>query len=255
MLKRYTTHRYYINLLGSTEKDEEHLMPDDMSARLDMIDLEKLKESAGRHMFKDIFPKFDPGHFTAASLEPSEGIFLKKPPLVVPFPEYLEELKMVKDDFLVEARACEVLRHSPHPNIAKFLGCRVQGNRITGFFYERCVDFMGLRQPVNVEKFIDDVRKGIEHLHSLGYCHNDICPFNIFVKKDGTATIIDFDSCRPVGETLTKRGNGGFFDKEADAASKVNPVSAFEHDWYGLRKTKEWLIEWNKQVSRKQNSG
>lgn len=237
---------------GFTEKYEERLMPDDMRARLDMINLEKMKESAGRHISKDLFPEFDRERFTEGSLEPSESVFLKKTSLVVSVPEHIEELKTVKEDYLVEARACEVLRQSPHPNIAKFFGCRVQGNRITGFFYERCVEFMGPRQPVNVKKIIEDIRKGIKHLHSLGYCHNDICPFNILIKKDGTAAIIDFDACRPVGETLTKIGTDGFFDDDAAAASKVGAVSAFENDWYGLRKTEEWLIEWNKKVTRKQ---
>lgn len=96
---------------------------------------------------------------------------------------------------------------------------------------------------MNVEKVIDDVGTGIEHLHSLRYSHNDICPFNILMKEDGTATIIDFESCRPVGETLAKRGNDSFFNEEADAASEVDPVSAFENDWYGLRRTREWFIK------------
>ena len=50
--------------------------------------------------------------------------------------------------------------------------------------------------------YLEDILKGIRHLHSLGLVHNDINPANIMLDNNGTAVLIDFDSCRRVGESL-----------------------------------------------------
>lgn len=79
---------------------------------------------------------------------------------------------MVKDFYLIEARAGEVLKRSSHPNIATYFGCQVQGNRIIGFYiyviyYECCNRLIQKPHPLDVDKYIEDIRKGIEHIHMV----------------------------------------------------------------------------------------
>lgn len=45
------------------------------------------------------------------------------------------------------------------------------------------------------------IERGIKHLHSLGLVHTDVNPSNIMLDWD-EAVIIDFGSCRRVGESL-----------------------------------------------------
>lgn len=49
------------------------------------------------------------------------------------------------------------------------------------------------------------IEGGIKHLRSLGLVHNDINPSNIMI-DDHRAIIIDFGSCRSVGESLKDVG-------------------------------------------------
>lgn len=57
------------------------------------------------------------------------------------------------------------------------------------------------RDPTEV---LNEVEKGIRHLHSLHLVHNNIIPANIMFDSNNAAGLIDFDSCRPVGATLGK---------------------------------------------------
>jgi serine/threonine protein kinase len=85
---------------------------------------------------------------------------------------------------------------------------------------------------------LDGIFQGIKHLHSLGLVHNDINPTNILFDEYGTPVLIDFDSCRKVGESLrdteTKRTHQ-WHDPKTDTASEKNDLGAFEE-------LKIWLI-------------
>jgi serine/threonine protein kinase len=70
------------------------------------------------------------------------------------------------------------------------------------------------------------IKRGIRHLHRLGFSHNDINPYNIMFKSDGTPVIIDFDSCARIGEKLVK--GGGWEDQIYEFASPANDYSALE---------------------------
>jgi serine/threonine protein kinase len=75
------------------------------------------------------------------------------------------------------------------------------------------------------------VLDGIQHLHSLDIVHNDINPANIMFDKDGTLVLIDFDSCRYIGETLsstkTKRTHQRH-DPSVDVSLEKNDRDAFQ---------------------------
>ena len=70
------------------------------------------------------------------------------------------------------------------------------------------------------------IRRGIQHLHRLGLSHNDINPYNIMFKSDGTPVQIDFDSCAYIGEKLHK--GGGWEDQIYEYASPANDYAALK---------------------------
>jgi serine/threonine protein kinase len=74
------------------------------------------------------------------------------------------------------------------------------------------------------------ILEGIRHLHSLGLVHNDITPSNIMLNDDGTLVLIDFDSCRKVGELLCEtkaKRTHGWHDQDVKTASEKNDLDAF----------------------------
>jgi serine/threonine protein kinase len=53
---------------------------------------------------------------------------------------------------------------------------------------------------------LEGVKKGLDHIHALGIIHNDITPSNIMLDEHDTPIIIDFGSCRDMGESLEDVG-------------------------------------------------
>lgn len=142
--------------------------------------------------------------------------------------------------FLQEARILEVLSKNPHRNIVAYTGCIVEENRVVGLCLERCVETLYertwlKRKEVDREKIIGSVRSGINHLHQLGFCHNDISLENIMFREDDSIVIVDFDSCQRMGDPLgTKRGTPYFSDESATLSSPGN-------DFYSLDKVEAYL--------------
>lgn len=140
------------------------------------------------------------------------------------------------DILVTETRTCEILKKPPHPNLAQYLGCIYQGDRITALCftkYETTLDAkLNNGQSIDREIFCSGIKRGLEHLHGLGFSHNDINPHSITFKSDGTSVIIDFDSCQVIGEKLMKGGG-----REDQIYSAADP----ENDWTGLGKIKEMI--------------
>lgn len=109
-----------------------------------------------------------------------------------------------------EAHIFEKLRLHPHKNIVQYHGCVAE----KGMFHAICLE----RYPATLyereedlsetekKRIVQDIREGIAHLHSIGLVHNDLNPGNVMIAEDGTAVLIDFDSCRPTGEPLGLKG-------------------------------------------------
>ena len=124
----------------------------------------------------------------------------------------------VSDDLLAEAKTCEILKHHLHPNLARYLGCQVRNGRITGLCFARYKQTLMERAnrrnhmkrsytgsgwaSNDCNRYMDDIERGVRHLHSLGLVHNDINPANIMFDDEGRPVIIDFGSCRPIGQSL-----------------------------------------------------
>ncbi|KAK3299634.1 kinase-like domain-containing protein [Chaetomium fimeti] len=149
---------------------------------------------------------------------------------------------------LLEVETCEVLRKYPHPNIASYHGCLETRGRVSGLCFKTYVSTLACKvnpQHLNKSAFllsgrplVEEAMKtqlygvlgGIQHLHSLGLVHNDITPANIMLAEDGSWAIIDFDSCRQVGELLHDTGTKrtyGWHDPNVTVSSKKNDLDAF----------------------------
>lgn len=82
------------------------------------------------------------------------------------------------------------------------------------------------------------LESAINHLHSLGWAHNDLHPNNITVDEKGVPIVIDFGSAREFGAKLgTSRGAKGWIDKDM----KDYHTSDMRHDLFALEKIRTWL--------------
>jgi serine/threonine protein kinase len=83
---------------------------------------------------------------------------------------------------------------------------------------------------------IDSLESAIRHLHSHGLVHNDITPANIMLDANSSWVLIDFDSCRRIGESLdgVKR-TYGWHDPAVTTTTEQN-------DWDALAELKVWLL-------------
>ena len=143
------------------------------------------------------------------------------------------------------------LANNPHPNICEFLGVEVINGKIAGICCKRYKDTLEERlNPNRITKtqfkyregslkdrqgFLDGVRAGIDHLHSLGFVHNDICPSNIMFKDDDTPVIIDFSATRPIGQGPME------VTRTLDWFDPGNNTARFENDLDALADLGEFL--------------
>jgi serine/threonine protein kinase len=132
---------------------------------------------------------------------------------------------------LQEARICELVVKSPHQNVAQYLGCVVENDRITGLCFEKYEETLEDRlldgRSVNIEDCLLQISAGLDHLHSLDIVHNDMRLDNVMFKTrdDDVPVIIDFDSCAIRGFPLP--------DKRRLLPDGVC-TAEFENDDYGL---------------------
>jgi len=147
---------------------------------------------------------------------------------------------LIAERFLDEARTLELIRRNPHPNIVHFAGCVVRSNRIIGLALTRYSVELGKRikngasRPLDRTSCIHGIVAGLKHLHSLGLAHNDLNPWNIMLTEEDVPVIIDYGSCRPVGDILYEGGTPGWNEN-------FDSVSSLRNDETGVRKIREWL--------------
>ncbi|KAJ4524870.1 hypothetical protein HRR83_000508 [Exophiala dermatitidis] len=167
----------------------------------------------------------------------SAEIYVKRPSLLAYGDSFVST--EIKTLVLHEVQICETLAQFQHPNIAKYLGCQVENDLITGLCFEKYGDSLfQMMQDGRSDSFdkgacLQDIRNGIQHLHSLEIVHGDINPHNILSHGDNFV-IIDFDSCAKVGEELgLKLGTDGW--------TQESTTAEYSNDWYGFSKIEEFL--------------
>lgn len=177
-----------------------------------------------------IHPVYQEG-FTIAPASNSAEHYLKAPSFT--YEDGRPGNTFVADCVLNEIKVLQRVKENPHPNIVSYLGCIVKDGRVTHLClkrYQHTLPEDVQRQPSDkrIEELLDGIKAGIDHIHALGYAHNDINPDNICIDGDGRPVIVDFDSCLPLGEKLMK-GVGSNGGSKPGAA-----VSRMENDFKGL---------------------
>ncbi|PUU77423.1 serine/threonine-protein kinase-like protein [Tuber borchii] len=202
---------------------------------LDALDIVSIPPS-------QIWPSF-PTQFRRAPEPLPQDCFVKRPSLL----EYgnTEDSNHLSSLLLNEAEVCEILRASPHPNIAQYLGCIVEDDKIMGLCFIKYGMNLEERvtkdsRPFDAGLILLGIQEGIRHLHSLGLIHCDINPTNIVMDGD-TPIIVDFDSCRRKGEKL-----GTMKVETPDWTREDFEFAMPENDEYGLSKIRDFLLQVHK---------
>lgn len=131
-------------------------------------------------------------------------------------------------------------------NFAQDHGCLVKDGRITEpcFVSYSCDLETVLKEGKDMPEaeklgLIKAIEDGVRNLQQLGWARNNFNPSNI--RMDGEIpVIIDFDSARPIGETLGEKA--GTLGWELEGAEISQLENAF-----GLEKLQEWIFprgEW-----------
>ncbi len=156
-----------------------------------------------------------------------------------------------------EIDVLERLNKHPHPNIVRYLGCRVTRSadgedRITGIALEkvrRCLAYYDPASPnfkdIDMDRLLTRLEETVAFLHNVvGLVHNDIKPSNVMIRDDGQPVLIDFDRTHPDGEDLLAQGAaGGSHNWTVD--NKLLTASAKENDLYALRLMRERIRDWD----------
>jgi hypothetical protein len=198
---------------------------------------QQFRDALRRVPDREVYPPPPPALTVTA--QRSNCFFIKRPNLAsyddVRGTDYLARLMRH------EMATLEHLRRNPHPGLARYHGCLVARGRAVGIVltrYQATLDGW-LRRGAQPEGFraarcMRDIRAAVEHLHALGYAHNDLNPFNIMVDEDDEVVVIDFGSCAPFGKRLMSTGTYGWIDEEFSTSEK-------RHDVAALDKIERWL--------------
>ena len=196
-----------------------------------------LKKALKRVPDEDVYPEA-PSQITVASIPTEVDVYVKRPKLNI-YDNWVNSGLLARL-FLGEAETFEALIRKPHHrNIIRYHGCIVHRRRITGIVLDRCSKTLEDRLREGAHGFnkrlcMDGIKSGVEHLHSLGYAHNDLNPSNIMVSEDDTPIIIDLGSCKRFGKALISGGTCGWIDEDFTTSER-------RHDEAALTKLWEWL--------------
>jgi len=193
----------------------------------------------------EVYPAVSPSITIVASWI-DESMYIKRPKLG----NYndLKDTDTIARLLFQEAEILEIIRDNPHPNIVKYHGCITKHGRIVGIvldkLYKTLNDWVmdqergrGKPQPqLDIDMCFHSVRSAVDHLHSLGLAHNDICPSNIMVDKEGNVYLTDYGSCQPPGRKLITGGTPGWMQE-------YFTTSETKHDEFSLGKLRDWLSE------------
>ncbi|KAF2220213.1 serine/threonine-protein kinase-like protein [Elsinoe ampelina] len=229
----YITHNYEA-YFGQCNLRKQQLCSEDISRSLELLSDD------------DVYPSA-PMDITTITDLASDGLYLKGPMLNVAF----KNTGLLPKLTLNEVRILEVLQSCPHGNIVPYYGCVIRRDRIVCLAFKRLSETLYQRmgvanRPFDVDKCMDSVTSVVRHLHSLNLAHNDLNPANIMVDDDDKVYVIDFGSCREVGQQLITAGTRGWIDEDFTTSHP-------QHDMIALDKIHGWLKQQNSRASNKGN--
>lgn len=196
---------------------------------------------------EDLYPQVPPAEEEQFPVAPENAgagssIYIKRPRLSM-YDIYKENdaLSVLPALMLEEAHALRIISQHPHPGLVKFYGCRIRRDRITGLVLDKyennLIEHTRDVGPVDKPAFLDALESAVHHLHSIGLAHNDVNPANIMVDSGGMPILVDFGSCREIGQKLTmSRGTPGWIDEADDYTT-----SEARHDLFAISKISAWL--------------
>lgn len=204
------------------------------------VALTELRDDAILITTEEVTP-IAPKDVTIAPEPLPNNCYVKRPDLL----RHIVGSDVVRNLLLQEALVCENFIRSPHVNLAKYYGCVVESGRIAGLCFAKYANTLagkatepGGLQVDRMQGWLNGIKQGIDHLHSLGLAHNDLNPYNIMFMEgdDDTPVIIDFDSCQADGDAVgIKVGSVGWMP-EGGLRSSMR-----ENDYFGLKKIEEFL--------------
>lgn len=203
------------------------------------LDVEDLKRNVRRIPDEVIYPDLKDGLTTITDDHNVKDYYIKRPKLLCL--DNSEETQLLPKMLSEEAYVLELLKPHGHPNLVRYYGCISKQGRIAGIVLEKYDVVLQYRfeddpRALDVDACMNGIRAGIEHLHSLGFAHNDLNPMNIALNKDDQPVILDFGSCRKFGDTLLSGGTPGWIDEDYSASDP-------HHDESALQKLYLWLRE------------
>jgi serine/threonine protein kinase len=84
------------------------------------------------------------------------------------------------------------------------------------------------------EQIMADVRAALEHLHALGYIHNDINPSNVLLDEEDRAVLVDFGITGKTGEAKDPHLGTPFWSQKSGTSHSGN-------DWFSLDLLQRWM--------------
>jgi serine/threonine protein kinase len=211
--------------------------------REELEDVVKLDKTAFQPQYLNTFTR----------AEPTSELYVKCPNLLSYYPIDDMNQNRIAEEVLREVQVCEHFRLHPHPNIAEYIGCEVTDGRISGICFKQYTQSLQQRlNPGHLNKrefarsshldaelrnsIIEGIKNGLDHIHALGFVHNDITPSNIMLDEHETPIIIDFGSCRAKGVSLEDVGRTyEWYDDEVQTASPSN-------DLHALAEMEAWMF-------------
>ena len=172
-------------------------------------------EKAGSVVVKsDLFVDWKPTMLRYVDSDVDVDLFWVKTPT---WDNYAPGRTYVKDSFATEVYAYEALRKNPHRGICEYHGCVVVGEHVEGIVLRRykytLKDAVDRDLPIDRVAVMDTITDAVAHIHSLGFVHNDLSPYNIMLDEDLKPVIIDLETCmRESAPAIIKLGTPGWSD-------------------------------------------
>jgi serine/threonine protein kinase len=208
-------------------------------AKGSIISLEEAKQCLRPVPDNEIYPTI-PSEFPVILHADIDGsTFVKRPILLLDIA--LGDSGKRAERFLYEARNSLLVHQKPHKNLLEVKGFLERRGRLVGIALEKYPTTLERRRNETLVELdgkacCEGIEAALNHLHDLGYAHNDVKPDNVLMKDKGSEVFLaDFGAMGKIGEELiyefgTNDWNEGF-----------DSFSSTKNDLIGLRKIKETL--------------
>ena len=165
------------------------------------------------------FPSYDESIFGTSYTRPPSGCHVRRPHIVRITTE--SGAPQVRHEALVY----DAIRKCPHPRLITPFGCWVRQGRVVAFLFRKlkCTlnDAVEADPGINIDAAFRDIRSAVDHLHHLGFCHNDIHMNNVMFDDERNAYLIDYEYAYPEGNELLEINKTSSKKNDFDAIQRM----------------------------------